>query len=450
MTRRMSDSPKAGWSAPCRKHRKRELLPLTVVALLGITLTACSSSSSPSPSSKAHVKNSGASAPGVTATSITIGGLLTATSPSGYSEANANLGAKAYFDEVNAEGGIYGRKINYIGAQNDNLDPSTDLQAAQTLVQQDHVFAVDPVVTPVFEGGTYLLQQKVPFFGWGIDPQFCNNDYGFGFTGCLVPSSSADKVSTAGGALLGPVIGGTKGKSVALISEDDESGTFGLAVIKAALVATGFDITYAQSSLPSGTVTDYTPYVHAIMTSDNGKPPQVMWNETITPHVIGLMAALRADGFKGVGIDAVDYSHAILASAQARAVLQGEYVFIQFEPLEAKTPAIEQMTSALRKASGNPSLVPDESMAIGYWSAADLVAVLKEAGPDLTRASFLKAANTNFSFGVPGGVGTINYPADHEESSPCGALVQIEGSSFVPKVPLTCYSDVPLSLASKG
>jgi len=419
----------------------------SLVASLAVLLAACGSSSSRSSSSAAvHVKNSGASAPGVTATSITIGGLLTATSASGYSQANASLGARAYFDQVNAAGGIYGRKIDYIGAQNDNLDPSTDLSAAQTLVQQDHVFAVDPVVTPVFEGGTYLVQQKVPFFGWAIAPQFCNNDYGFGFTGCLVPSAANDKVSTAGAALLGPVLGGVKGKSVALISEDDESGTFGLTVIKAALVATGMDITYAQAALPSGTVTDYTPYVHAIMTSNHGGPPEVMWNETIPPHVIGLMAALRADGFKGVGIDAVDYSHQILASPQARAVLQGEYVFLQFEPLQAKTPAIEQMIGALRKASGNPKLVPDESMVIGYWSAADLVAALRKTGPDLTRATFLKAANTNFTFGVSGGIGPISYPADHTESAPCGALVQIEGSHFVPKVPLTCYTNVPLSL----
>jgi branched-chain amino acid transport system substrate-binding protein len=422
----------------------RALVPSLVA--LAVLVAACSSSSSPSSSRGASVKNSGASAPGVTATSITIGGILTKTSAAGYSQANADLGARAYFEEVNAAGGIYGRKIHYIGALDDGLNPSTDLTDAQSLVQQDNVFAVDPVVTPVFEGGTYLVQQGVPFFGWGIDPAFCNNQYGFGFTGCLVPSSSQDKVSTAGGALLGPVLGGTKGKTVALISENDESGTFGLTVIKAALVATGFDLTYAQASLPSGTVTDYTPYVHAIMTSNHGGPPEVMWNETITPHVIGLMQALRADGFKGIGIDAVNYLPSLLQDPQARAALQGEYVFIQFEPLQANTPAIKQMISALRKTSGNPNLVPDESMAIGYWSAADLVAALKKTGPDLTRASFLRAANTNFSFGVAGGVGTITYPADHEESAPCGALVQIEGSSFVPKVPLTCYTNVPLTL----
>jgi hypothetical protein len=104
------------------------------------------------------------------------------------------------------------------------------------------------------------------------------------------------------------------------------------------------------------------------------------------------------------------------------------------------------MIAALKKTSGNPNLVPDESMAIGYWTAADVVAGLQMAGPDLTRASFLKAMNTNFSFGVPGGIGTLQFPADHTESAPCGALVQIEGTRFVPKVPLTCYSNVSLSL----
>lgn len=416
-----------------------------------LTLAACSSSGSASStnasakSTPASAHNSGASAPGVTATSITIGGVITKSSASGYSEKGADLGAKAYFDQVNAAGGIDGRKIDYVGSQDDGLNPATDLQVTQKLVQQQHVFAVAPVVTPVFNGSSYLIQQKVPFFGWGIDPGFCNNDYGYGFNGCLVPSAKQDTVSTAGGALLGPVLSGTKGKTVALISEDDQSGTFGLAVIKAALIAAGFNIVYAKSSLPSGTVSDYTPYVQAIMTANHGKPPDVMWNETITPHVIGLMAALRAAGFKGVGIDAVNYDPAILASAQARQALQGEYVFLEFNPLQAKTPAVTTMVAALRKTSGNPNLVPTESDAIGYWTAGLVVAGLRKAGPDLTRASFVKALNSNFSYGVPGGLGTVSYPADHTSTSPCGALVQIEGSKYVPKVPLTCYSNVTLA-----
>ena len=81
---------------------------LAVTAALAVA--ACGSSSP----SKSSSSSGGATAPGVTATSITFGTHQPVTGPAapGYSEIAP--ASQAYFDYVNAHGGVYGRKIHLI------------------------------------------------------------------------------------------------------------------------------------------------------------------------------------------------------------------------------------------------------------------------------------------------------------------------------------------------
>jgi branched-chain amino acid transport system substrate-binding protein len=108
--------------------RTASLVLLAVTALLA---AACSSSSS--------TAASGASAPGVTSTSILFGQTVPKTGPAAlYGESTA--GVQAYFDYVNAHGGVNGRKIKFISL-NDQYEPPIALQDTKTLVYTDHVFA---------------------------------------------------------------------------------------------------------------------------------------------------------------------------------------------------------------------------------------------------------------------------------------------------------------------
>jgi len=104
-----------------------------VTALLA---AACSSSSGTSSGGSAA---SGSSAPGVTSTSILFGQTVPKTGPAAlYGESTA--GVQAYFDYVNAHGGVDGRKIHFISL-NDQYQPPIALQDTKTLVYTDHVFA---------------------------------------------------------------------------------------------------------------------------------------------------------------------------------------------------------------------------------------------------------------------------------------------------------------------
>src|SRR5262249_59175293 len=85
--------------------------------------------------------------PGVTSTSVLLGGTVPIT---GEAAAFGTVapGAKAYFDYVNAKGGVNGREIEY-RYYDDAYNPAQTVQLTRRLVAQDKVFAVlNSVGTP--------------------------------------------------------------------------------------------------------------------------------------------------------------------------------------------------------------------------------------------------------------------------------------------------------------
>jgi ABC-type branched-subunit amino acid transport system substrate-binding protein len=153
-----------------RPHRLRwQAMAIAAVAALGVA--ACSSSSSSgSGSSSSSTSGSGsssaaltASAPGITPTTITIGSHQPLTGPAapGYSEIAP--ASTAYFNYVNAHGGVYGRKIIY-KYLNDAYDPTTTASVVRQLVLQDNVYAIfDGLGTPTHLAVVnFLNAEKVP------------------------------------------------------------------------------------------------------------------------------------------------------------------------------------------------------------------------------------------------------------------------------------------------
>jgi len=103
-----------------------------------------------------------ADTPGVTATEIKIGNTNPYSGPaSAYGTIGKALGA--YFKKVNEEGGISGRKINYI-TYDDAYSPPKTVEMVRKLVEQDQVALLfqtlgTPTNTAIHK---YMNQQKVP------------------------------------------------------------------------------------------------------------------------------------------------------------------------------------------------------------------------------------------------------------------------------------------------
>ena len=100
--------------------------------------------------------------PGVTAKRILLGGTVPL---SGEASAFGSVGpgAKAYFDYVNAQGGVHGRRIEY-RFLDDAYDPSKTVQQTRKLVEQDQVFAIFNSVGTANNAAIqpYLNSRKVP------------------------------------------------------------------------------------------------------------------------------------------------------------------------------------------------------------------------------------------------------------------------------------------------
>jgi hypothetical protein len=185
---------------------------------LAVVVAACGSSSS----------SSSSSAPGVTPTSITFGTHQPLTGPAapGYSEIAP--ASQAYFDYVNAHGGVFGRKIHLI-IKDDAYDPAETVPVVHQLVLQSHVFGI-------FEGlGTPTHTKVVGFLNAEKIPDL------FVATGCPCWDNGTAQPYTFSsitnytieGKILGQYIKQHfAGEKVGVLYQNDDFGGGGLAGIK--------------------------------------------------------------------------------------------------------------------------------------------------------------------------------------------------------------------------
>ena len=118
-------------------------------------------SSAPTSAGKANY----ASDTGVTADSITVCNVVTQGGPFGpYQFTPSYYGAAAYFAALNAQGGINGRKVSFIGHPDDGSN-SGNLDQIHTCIDQNKAFSF--VANNIFEyaGAQYVNQKGVPDIG---------------------------------------------------------------------------------------------------------------------------------------------------------------------------------------------------------------------------------------------------------------------------------------------
>lgn len=153
--------------------RRRNLLLLGLVAA-GLT-AACGtrvpdSSVQPSvvptqaakPTASQTAVNNPASDIGVTPTTITVGVLVSRTSPLGPDALSGSYyGATAYFDALNRRGGINGRTVKVV-ACDDTGSGSGNVACAHTLIDRDHVFALAGTTVFSYDGAPYVNAKGVP------------------------------------------------------------------------------------------------------------------------------------------------------------------------------------------------------------------------------------------------------------------------------------------------
>ncbi|HEY2657847.1 MAG TPA: ABC transporter substrate-binding protein, partial [Solirubrobacteraceae bacterium] len=228
-------------------RRSSRLLAATATASI-VALVAAGSSSGAS------------NVPGVTAHSITFGTHqpLTGLAAPGYSEIAP--ASQAFFDYVNAHGGVFGRKIHLI-IKDDAYNPANTVSVVHQLVLQNNVFGI-------FEGlGTPTHTKVVGFLNAEKVPDL------FVASGCPCWDSGTSQPMTFGwqpnytieGKILGRYIKQHfAGQKVGVLYQNDDFGQGGLAGIQDEVPSS--DIVNTQSYQPGDTT--LAPQITALKASN--------------------------------------------------------------------------------------------------------------------------------------------------------------------------------------
>jgi ABC-type branched-subunit amino acid transport system substrate-binding protein len=368
-------------------------------------------------------------AAGASSSPIVVGGVCLTSYFPGIAQ-----GVNARIARQNKAGGVFGRKLKFIGAFDDNFVATTDASLQRQLIEVDHVSALMPLC-PAADGpsqAAIALDAHIPAFGWGsTEASFCTDRNMFSWDG-----SSYCGHGQGDPAWFLPVLKAThlpiKGTKVNVPFEVAPGGGVDLTSIVNEAKKLGMDVVGSTTPNLPTSIVDYTPYVNAILATH----PQLIVLFT-TSETVALVGGLRAAGYKGPIEDFLSYTPTILSNPSSRAAMQGEYVLNEYPVAQDNTPATKQEGKDLRAIGDNASITSGNS--IGYWSADMYIAALKHAGAGASPTKVINASNHwSYKPALRGGIGPVSYPADRTAPAPCGSLVRIKGSAFVSVSPYSC------------
>ena len=326
--------------------------------------------------------------PGVTPTSILLGGTVPL---SGEAAAFGSVGpgAKAYFDYVNAKGGVFGRKITYT-YYDDAYNPAQTVQLTRKLVEQDKVFAIFGSVGTANNLAIrdYLNAAKVPqlFVADGSDA------LGRGYA--KYPWTMGFLQSYRGeGAVYGrDIVKRTPKAKIAVLLENTELGKDMTRGLSRAISGKGPSIVASQPYEYSAT--DVSSQVAQLKTSGADTlmlfaTPKFMIQAIVAAHKLGWKPRIY--------LASISIEPGIMAIARLNApeltngALSVAFVKNPNDPIWAKDPALALYLKIMKTydPSGKPL---DVYNWYGMTVAWTMVETLKAAGKTLTRAGLLRAA----------------------------------------------------------
>ena len=330
------------------------------------------------------------SVPGVTATSITFGTHQPLTGPAapGYDEIAP--ASQAFFDYVNAHGGVYGRKIHLI-IKNDEYDPTLTVQVVHQLVLQDNVFGI-------FEGlGTPTHTKVVGFLNQNKIPDM------FVASGCACWDAGLKQPETFGwqpnyiieGKILGQYIKQHfAGEKVGVIYQDDDFGTGGLTGIKDEVPAANIVSTQPYQSGATSLATQVTAIKSAgAQVVVEFTVPIYTAIAALTSYTLGYSPQLVVSN---VGIDPTTVGGLLKSiskgTASGTALINGAITDGYLPSFSNTTNPWIKLFMKI-KAKYDASAPFDGNVEYGMANAYTLVQALEAAGKDLTRQGLVDAVN---------------------------------------------------------
>jgi len=374
------------------------------------------------PAAGAGAASSSSNSQGVTSSAITVGTISTQTGTLASNFGSLIYGEKAYFNYINATGGVNGRKIDYKYALDDGGNPTTFNQLANTLINQDHVFAVTGIGTAFFSPNLFV-ESGIPTYGYNVTGNWAGPPNLFAAGGSV-------QYYPAEGPISGYVARKTQSKpSVAIVAYNVAASADACQGAQTALQGAGYNVSYVDLKIG---------YPGSTVATDVQRMKQAGSNFVLTcmdvQGNVTMARAIQQYGLKATQLWLNGNDQQTLN--QNKSLMQGIYFATSHVPFTAPTrlyPGLNVYLQQMKKYE--PNYVYDEVAIQGWESAALFAQGVKMAGNNLTWANVVKQTNTITSFTAGGLQAPVNWAVGgHSGHAPpyCTAYIKVSGSKYVP------------------
>jgi branched-chain amino acid transport system substrate-binding protein len=326
--------------------------------------------------------------PGVTGTTIKLGATMPLSGPAVLFGA-LGPGANAYFQHVNAGGGVNGRKLQLV-IRDDAYDPARTITETRRLVQEDDVFAMFASV------GTANNLAVRPMLNAMKVPQLFVGDGSSALSGkpSAAPWTMGYLPSYVGeGAMYGRNIKRTRPRAkIAVLAEDSPLGTDLLAGLKRALGRSGARIVAVQTHDPAAV--DVASQVASLKASG---ADTLMLFTTPLFFIRGAIAVNKLGWKPQLYVNSISIEPSVMSTAAASAprvvadAISMVWLKDPTNPRWAKDKGV-RLYKQLMGRHCRGCRVGDVYHYAGMAFAYTMVDALRKAGRNLTRASLLRAA----------------------------------------------------------
>jgi len=350
--------------------------------------------------------------PGVTAKEIKLGITSPKTGTVALSYGKLPGAMKAYFDYINANGGVYGRKINLI-SRDDKYLPQQAATQTRNLVLSDKVFAIVGALGTATHTKAYVAAQLAKN---NVPDLFVNTGFS-GFddkakyptTFLVLPSYAMEAKTIAKLIADTPTL---KPMPSFLIAQDDEFGKDGVKGF--ALAGHKFadtPILYPAGSLTAALAEGALAKINAAVPAA-AKPVMVLMGTTDSTALI-LKAAEKlslTSRFNWIAGSVGGDANTLLALGVKPTTIEGVYA-ASFFP-DAKDSTDEYVAQFMKiNETYNKGVTFDNVVLQGMNSAMLTVQALRAAGKNPTRAGLIKAIEDKGSTFASAGLAPLNYSA---------------------------------------
>jgi branched-chain amino acid transport system substrate-binding protein len=293
----------------------------------------------------------------------------------------------AYFAMINEQGGVNGRKINFI-SRDDGYSPPKTVEQVRQLVEQDHVLILFQTLgTPpniAIQG--YLNENKVPQLFVATGASRWNDPKHFPWTMGWQPNYQVESQIYAD-----YILKNLSDAKVAVLYQNDDSGKDYLTGLRAGLGGKADKIIVGIQTYETTDATADSQLVALRATGAN-----VLFTHAIPKFAAQAIRKVYDLGWKPTYF-LVSVSNSVAAvmrpagSEKGVGIISAAYVKDPTDPQWQDTPQYKEWLAWMKKynASGN---VSDIFTVYGYSVAQTMVAVLKQCGDNLTRENVMKQA----------------------------------------------------------